>query len=73
MVDLIFYLIIATAGYLSFLSDTGKIVTEGGNKDVFYIIARIVVILPVSFSVPVNFISLKASLAVFIEKCGKRK
>lgn len=42
----------------------------------FYIIARIVVICPVTIGVPVNFISFKASLAVLFEKCescNKRK
>lgn len=60
-------------GYFSFLSLAGKLITENGGDDVFYIIARIIVILPVTIGVPVNFISFKASLAVLIEKCERRR
>lgn len=73
LIDLLFYLLISLTGYFSFLSATGKLITENGNDDVFYIIARIIVILPVTIGVPVNFISFKASLAVLIEKCEKSR
>ncbi len=71
IVDLIFYILISLTGYFSFMSLTGKLITENGGDDVFYIIARIIVILPVTIGVPVNVIAFKASLAVLLEKCQK--
>ena len=72
-IDLLFYLLISLTGYFSFLSLSGKLITENGGDDAFYIIARIIVILPVTIGVPVNFISFKASLAVLLEKCERRR